>query len=76
MRRLRTHSVSAFVPPAPLEVRDDEAGGERVARRSAVDRFYLRRLCPRDLLAVLEQDGALRSKRERDELPREFTSCS
>ena len=52
---------------AALEQRDEQAGGEGVAGRGAVDDLDLRRRRARDLLAVLEQDRALGAERERDE---------
>src|SRR5215207_3985122 len=65
----RACAAQRLVPVAGLEVRDDKAGGEGVASRGSVDCFHLWWLCPRDFLAVLQQDGALRSERECDELP-------
>ena len=52
---------------APFEQRDEQARGEGVARRSAVDHLDLRRGRPRHLLAVLEQDGSLGAERQRHE---------
>ena len=52
---------------ATLEQRDDEARGERVAGRGAVDDVDPRRCRARDLLPVLEQHGALGTERQSDE---------
>ena len=52
---------------APLEQRDEEAGGEGVAGGRAVDRVDGRRLGAGDLLPVLEQHRALGAERDRDE---------
>ena len=54
-------------PLAPLEQRDDERRRERIAGRRPVDRRDLRRRRARDLLPVLEEDGALGAQRQRDE---------
>src|SRR5215204_1993245 len=58
----RACAAQRLVPVAGLEVRDDKAGGEGVASRGSVDCFQLWWLCPRDFLAVLQQDGTLRSE--------------
>ena len=61
---------------APLEQRDDETGGERVARGGAVDRLDRRRRRARDLLPVLEQDRPLGAERDRDQRRRGASSAS
>ena len=58
---------SDVVARPPLEQRDDEAGGERVAGRGAVDGLDRGRLRPRHLLPVLEENRALGAERETDE---------
>ena len=55
---------SAVSGSRPSSQRDEQAGGEGVAGRRAVDRVHLRRLRPRDLLAVLQQHRPLRSERQ------------
>ena len=65
-----------FAPVAALEVRDDEAGGERVARRRSVDGFDLRRRRPRDLLPFSSKTAPSAPSVSATSFPREFTSCS
>ena len=60
-----TGPAKRFVPLPALQPRDDQTGREGVPGRGAVDRGDPRRGGARDLLASLEQDGALRSQRER-----------
>jgi hypothetical protein len=50
-----------------LEQRDEEARGERVAGCGAVDRVDPGRGRARDLLPVVQQHGAFRPQRDRDE---------
>ena len=52
---------------ATLEQRDEEAGGEGIARGRPVDRLDHRWCRPCDLLAVVEQHRALGTEREGDE---------
>ena len=63
----RARARECLLLVAPLEQRDEQARGERVARCSAVDDLDARRRRPRDLLPVLEQHRALGAERERDE---------
>ena len=52
---------------ATFEQRDEEARGERVSGGGPVDGVDGRRCCPRDLLPVLAEHGALGTERDRDE---------
>src|ERR671923_496421 len=61
-------AAERLVPVAPLEVRDDKARGERVARRRAVDGVHRRRDGASHLASVLQQRGALGSERQGDKL--------
>src|SRR5919108_542772 len=61
-------AAERLVPVAPLEVRDDKARGERVARRRAVDGVHLRRDSASHLAPVPEQRRALGPQRQRDKL--------
>ena len=67
-RPLRTHA-ERLVPVAAFEQRDDEAGGEGVARGGPVLDLDARRCGARNLHPVLEQRRAGSSIGDGDELP-------